>query len=75
MRILARLLWALRRNRRVRLHLLADAPSVEGVLTGRWGGHYILLAPTVLQSADETFALDGHLEVPTERVLFVQVLG
>ena len=74
MRLLARILWGLRRNRRARLHLNDAGPSVEGVLVGRWGGHYVLLTPSVLEGEDRTFSLEGSLEVPAERVLFVQVL-
>jgi hypothetical protein len=73
-RWLLRLLWAVRGKRRVRLHLLGDAPSPEGILAGRWGGHYVLLTASLHVGESETYALDGHLEVPSERVLFVQVM-
>lgn len=74
-RFLMRLLWAVRGKRLVRLHLAENQPSVEGILAGRWGGHYVVLAPKLLNDAQQTFSLDGHLEVPAERVLFVQVIG
>jgi hypothetical protein len=70
-----------RRKRRVRLITISDQlPDFEGVLERRRpiGGHYLLRAPKVLrQVGDEvhTTTVDGHLEVPAERVLFVQVLG
>jgi hypothetical protein len=73
-RFLMRLLWAVRGKRLVRLHLAENKPSVEGVLAGRWGGHYVVLAPKILDAHDRSFSLDGHLEVPAERVLYVQVI-
>lgn len=70
--------WRFRRRRLVRLHL--EAPegtpaTVEGVRLGRWGGHYVLMLPKVLEAADRTHQLDGVLEVPERRVLFLQVLS
>jgi len=56
----------------VRLHLVDNLPSVEGILAGCWGGHYIVLTPNVLSDGDNK--LSGHAEVPTERVVLVQVL-
>ncbi len=67
-----RLLWKVRGKRRVRLHLDENRPSVEGILAGRWGGHYVVLAPNLL--ADGEVPISGHVEVPSERVVFVQVL-
>lgn len=70
-----------RRKRRVRLITHEERlPDFEGVLVGRRpvGGHYLLLAPKILQASDDQVRsrqVDGHLEVPAERVLFVQVLG
>lgn len=70
-----RLVLALRRKRRVRIHMhRPEAPSVEGILAGRWGGHYVVLAAKVLEAEDRSIALDGHLEIPRENVLFVQVI-
>lgn len=70
-----RLIWKVRGKRRVRLHLLGQAPSLEGVLAGRYGGHYVLLVSSLVEAEGRNVPLDGHLEVPAERVLFVQVLG
>jgi hypothetical protein len=72
---LARLLWMLRGKRLVRLHLIDADPSLEGILAGRWRHHYILLSPKLLETENQTRAIDGHVEVPAERVLFVQVLA
>ena len=74
-RFLVRLMWAIRGRRLVRLHLAENQPSVEGILVGRWSGHYVVLAPKLLDATQRTFSLDGHLEVPAERVLYVQVIG
>ena len=64
----------LRGKRLVRLHIVGDGPSVEGILLGRSSGHYILLSPKLLETPDRSHLLDGHIAVPVERVLFVQVL-
>jgi hypothetical protein len=78
-RWIGRILWSFRGKRRVRLHLIdppqGSAPSVEGILQGRWGGHYVVLAASVIEEVGAIAHLDGHLEVPAERVMFVQVLG
>lgn len=58
----------------MRIHLDGDAPSIEGVLQGRWGGHYVVLASSVIEEVGGSVPT-GHVEVPAERVLFVQVLG
>jgi len=71
----------MKRKRRVRLITHSDSlPDFEGVQVGRRpvGGHYLLLAPKILRGLDgevSSQSVDGHLEVPAERVLFVQVLG
>jgi len=67
-----RLVWKVRGKRLVRLHLVDNLPSVEGILAGCWGGHYVVLTPNVLSDGDNK--LSGHAEVPSERVVLVQVL-
>ena len=62
------------RKRKVRLHLQDFASSVDGVLVARRRGHYILWAPAIIGANDEEVKMAGHIEVPTSRVLFVQVL-
>jgi hypothetical protein len=69
---LMRLVWRVKGKRRARLHLIDNQPSVEGILAGRWGGHYVVLTPTLL--ADGEMPVSGHVEVPAEKVLLVQVL-
>jgi hypothetical protein len=76
-RWIGRLLWSLRGKRRVRLHLVKPGTpieTIEGVLMGRWSGHYVLLLPQVLVQDGTSHPLDGTIEVPAENVLFVQVL-
>lgn len=70
-----RLVWKVRGKRVARLHLVGDAPSLEGILVGCWGGHYIMLQPKIVEGKDRITALEGTVEVPRERVVFVQVLG
>lgn len=78
-RWVGRVIWAFRGKRRVRLHLFdpqnGTAPSVEGILQGRWSGHYVLLAPSLIEEVGANAPVDGHLEVPAANVMFVQVLG
>jgi hypothetical protein len=70
-----RFLWWLRGSRLVRLHLEGDTPSFEGILVGRYGGHYVLRDSKMLQAVDQTVALEGRIDVPCERVVFVQQLA
>lgn len=58
----------------VRLHTFDQAPSFEGVLVGRPAGHYRLLNASAI-NAEGDVPLDGEAWVPSERVLFVQVLA
>lgn len=74
-RWITRLIWAMRGKRMARLHLADNQPSIEGILVGRWAGHYVILAAKLMESGDRTYSLEGHIEVPAERVLLVQVLG
>jgi hypothetical protein len=67
-----RLAWRVRGKRAARLHL-TDGPSVEGILAGRWAGHYIMLTPSIVE--EDSVEATGHFEVPAERVIFVQVLS
>lgn len=66
---------SMRAKRLARLHLKDNAPSVEGLLMGRFNGHYVLSAPKILEAKDRTYSLDGWVEVPAEKVLYVQVIG
>lgn len=69
-------------RRLVRLHVVAaNAPieqTLEGMLVGEpVGGRYLLEHPKVVENADSVVTLDlgTVLEVPCERVLFLEVLA
>jgi len=63
----------LRGRKLARLHLTGSSPSVEGLLVGAAGGRYVVLTPKVLRDP-EPAELDGHLEIPKENVIFIQVI-
>ena len=63
----------MRRKRLVRVHQ-ADGPTLEGILLQR-RPDYRLAAPKMLETEDQTHSLDGEVEIPRERVLFVQLLA
>ena len=72
--------WRERRvkpDRRVRLHIARDDGSevtIEGFLVERVAGHYCLRRVQMIVGAGDEVALQGDVEVPEGRVLFVQVL-
>ena len=82
-RWLGRIFYMLRGRRLVRLHCLHTSPgataevTLEGVLVGRWCGMYVLLRPKLLENADSTISFDDaeSIEIPRERVFFVEVLS
>lgn len=76
-------LW-LRRRRpsvlpRVRVHVLGKAgvepPSVEGLLEGVKGGHYVIQRPKLLQPDRSVTLKSPTLQIPVDRVLFYEELG
>ena len=62
------------RRRRVRLHQLDPAPTIEGLLVNSWDGHYRLLKASVLEGPDRTIELSGDVWVPKERVVFIETV-
>ncbi len=77
-RWLGRLIYSFRGKRRVRLQLIyegANETTLEGLLLGRWINHYILLTPKLIKETDKSIELEGLVEVPADRVVFIQVLG
>lgn len=65
-------------DRRVRIHLRGGDGSdvtIEGFLDGRRGGHYILRRVQQIVGPGDEVALQGDVEVPEDRVLFLQVLS
>lgn len=63
-----------KRKRLVRVHLVGDEPSVEGVYIGRVDGHYRLEQASVIESAERSHTLEGWVLIPARKVAFVQVL-
>lgn len=63
-----------RRNNKARLHL-QDGPTIEGILVAETRRTYVVWCPKVLEEEDATVTVSGHVEIPRERVLFVQVLA
>lgn len=74
-----------RRYPLVRLHLRPPTveglqeigePSMEGVLVGRWDGHYVLEHARLLKPEEDssvsTHGLSGRQHVHTDRVYWVQ---
>lgn len=74
-RWIARLIWRMRGPRRVMVHIEGMDSSIEGILFGRWGGHYVLQRAALVEETDRKMSLSGAVEIPAERVLFLQVLG
>lgn len=75
-RWLGRILWMLRGKRRVTMQLDAhpNGVTLQGVLVGRWAGHYVLELPKLVEAVDATVALGGRfVEIPRERVIFFEV--
>lgn len=66
------------KKRRVRVHLVptpgVDDLDFEGILAGKVGGHYILHAAKMLQSAEASFSLDNVVEIPESRVWWLERL-
>lgn len=63
-----------RRKRLVRMHLVGDEPSIEGILIGRTDGHYRIENANVIEASDKSHALEGWVLVPIRKVAFIQVI-
>jgi hypothetical protein len=67
------------RKRRVRVHFNpipgVEVNDFEGVLVGRVNGHYLILAPKLLQDANSSYSLDGAVEIPADRVWWLERLA
>lgn len=65
-----------RKKRLVRLHLQNDQPSIEGIFTGFWAGHYVLTTAKLIEAADRSYSFDGgpSVSVHKDRVLCMQEL-
>jgi len=65
--------WKIRGRKLVRIHQKDGLPSIEGVLVGVAAKRYILLSASILGDGGAT-ELAGHVEIPRENVMLVQVL-
>jgi hypothetical protein len=63
------------KKKQVRLHLHADAPSIDGILVARPNGFYRVLKPEVVLEENQSHSLEGEVWVQRENVLFLQVLS
>lgn len=63
------------RNRKVRLHFTDRQTTIEGHLAAETRRDYVIWMPKVLEQEGTTVDVSGHVEVPRENVLFVQVIG
>ena len=68
-----KLAWRVRGRRLVRIHQVGGMPTIEGILVGVAAKRYVVLSASVLDSGVAT-EIAGHVEVPRENVMFVQVL-
>jgi hypothetical protein len=62
------------RPRKVRLHQLDPAPTIEGFLVNSWNSHYRLLKPVLLEATGRSIELEGEALVPRERVVFIETV-
>jgi hypothetical protein len=49
--------------------------TLEGILLGRWSGMYVLIRAKVIGEDDAHTSLVGDVEVPADRVIFLQTMG
>lgn len=67
------------RRRRVRVHFNpipgVEVPDFEGVLSGRVDGRYLLLVPKILQDEGSSYSLDNAVEIPCDRVWWIERLA
>ena len=57
--------------KRVALHMKDDT-TIEGLLVKRTRNSFVLIKASIVQSADRTHELGGHVEVPRENVYVIQ---
>lgn len=62
----------------MRLHLVGDSPSLEGLVAStriRRDGHYVVELASVIEGESRSFKLEGdRVRVPREQVVFLQEL-
>lgn len=59
-------------KRRYALHMKDNSPTIEGLLIKRGRRHFTLIVAEIVQDADTSHALPGHVEVPRENVFCLQ---
>ena len=62
------------RRRRVRIHQLDPAPTIEGILVSSLDGYYRLLKPELLETTGRTIELAGEAWIPRERVVLIETV-
>ena len=62
------------RRRRVRIHQLDPAPTVEGILLNSGNGHYRLLKAEIVEGTGRTIELQGEAWIPRERVILIETV-
>jgi hypothetical protein len=62
-------------GRRLVLVHQENGPTIEGILVHKGTQWLRLTAPKVIAAEDQTQSLDGDVEIPRERVVFVQLLA
>lgn len=60
--------------KQVRIHIQGQDQSLDGILTHRPNHFYRLAQPELVFGENMNHALDGEAWVPSDRVLFLQVL-
>jgi prophage tail gpP-like protein len=63
------------RPRLVVVHMIDNAPSVEGILVEKPDGYYKLEKAKLIVDANNHQTLDGTTWVPSPRVMMLQVLS
>lgn len=62
------------RAKRYALHMKDGMPTMEGLLVKRTSRAFILITAQILEAADRTHDLGGHVEVLRENVYCLQEL-
>ena len=59
-------------KRRYAFHMKDGMPTIEGILIHRRRRHFVLIGAEILQDANSTHELAGHVEIPRENVFCLQ---
>jgi hypothetical protein len=62
------------KTKRYAFHMKAGMPTIEGLLVKRTRHAFILIKAQILEAADRTHDLGGHVEVLRENVYCLQEL-